>query len=142
MAFEFKNILSAMGLKNSTDAVTEAHLQAADDKIALLTQEKADADTRATQAEAARVEAVTAHDATKAELATANTNLTKAGTDLKTEQDKVATLEQWKKNQMAADGRTEDDSNNLDENKAEPKAGFELAAEAQIAQAKKRLGEK
>ncbi|UOQ96624.1 hypothetical protein MUN81_15415 [Hymenobacter sp. 5317J-9] len=142
MAFEFKNILSAMGLKASTDTVTEAHLQAADDKIALLTQEKADADTRANAAEAARVAAQTALDTTKGELATANTNLTQAGLDLKTAQDKVATLEEWKKNQAAADGREEDDSNNLDTEDEGPKASWEVAASKAIATAKKRVGEK
>jgi len=140
MAFEFKNILSAMGLKSSTDAVTEAHLQAADDKIALLTQEKADADTRANVAEAARVSAQTALDTTTASLNTANENLTKVTGELDTASKKVATLEEWKKNQAAADGRTEDESNKLDEGN-EPKAAFEIAADAAIARAKKRNGQ-
>ncbi|MDO7851572.1 hypothetical protein [Hymenobacter convexus] len=142
MAFEFKNILSAMGLKNSTDAVTEAHLQAADDKIALLTQEKADADTRANVAEAARVTAQTALDTATASLTTANETITKVTGELDAANKKVATLEEWKKNQKATDGRQEDDSNDLDSEDEGPKASWEVAASKAIASAKKRVGEK
>lgn len=135
MAFEFKNILSAMGLKSKTDAVTEAHLQAADDKIALLEQEKASADTRAQEAETARVTAQTALDTAKADAAAAATKLTAA-------EEKAATLEDWKQKQKAVDNREEDDSNDLDKKDDGPKASWEVAAAAQIAGVKKRLGEK
>jgi hypothetical protein len=129
MAFEFKNILSALGLNSSTDPVTEANLQAADDKIALLEQEKAAAETKVTQAEAAQAAAVTALDTAK--------------TNLQAEQDKVKTLEDWKQKQKATDGREEDDSNNLDDDADQgPKASWEVAAGSAIASVKKRLGEK
>ncbi|MDB5270238.1 MAG: hypothetical protein JWP58_3278 [Hymenobacter sp.] len=141
MEGKFAHILGMLGLKSNTDAVTESHLQAADDKIALLENEKAAADTRATQAEAARVTAQTALDTATASLTTANDTITKVQGELTTATDKVATLEQWKKNQMAADGRTEDDSNSLD-SKEEPKAAFEVAAAGHVARAKQRLGDK
>ena len=135
MAIEFKNILSALGLKSKTDAVTEAHLQAADDKIALLEQEKAAADTRATQAEAARVAAQTALDTAKGDAAATDTKL-------KAAEEKAATLEDWKSKQKAVDGREEDSSNDLDGDDEGPKASWEVAAAGAIASVKKRLGEK
>ncbi|WP_210521913.1 hypothetical protein [Hymenobacter terricola] len=135
MAFEFKNILSALGLKNSTDPVTEAHLQAADDKIALLEQEKTAADTRATQAEAARVAAQTALDTAKDEA-------TASADKLKAAEEKTATLEDWKQKQKAVDGRQEDDSNDLDTEDEGPKASWEVAASKAIASVKRRVGEK
>jgi chromosome segregation ATPase len=142
MAFEFKNILSAMGLKNSTDPVTAANLQAADDKIALLEKEKADAETRANSVQGALDTANAALTTAKADLATAQGDLTKVKGELTTATDKVATLEKWKQGNKAADERTEDESNKLGDEGAEPKAGFELEAAAQIARVKKRVGEK
>jgi len=135
MEGKFAHILGFLGLKGNTDPVTEAHLQAADDKIALLEQEKSAADTRATQAEAARVAAQTALDTAKAEAAATDTKL-------KAAEDKAATLEDWKQKQKATDGREEDDSNNLDADDEGPKASWEVAAASQIAGVKKRLGEK
>ena len=132
MAGKFAYILGALGLKSNTDAVTEAHLQAADDKIALLEQEKTAAETKAEQAEAARIQAQTALDTAKTEAAD-------TATKLKAEEEKVATLENWKKNQQAVDGREEDDSNNLDDHDAEPKTAWETAAAGTIAGVKKRL---
>lgn len=142
MEGKFAHILGMLGLKSNTDAVTEAHLQAADDKIALLEQEKSAADTKATQAEAARVTAQTALDTATASLTTATETLTKVQGELTTATDKVATLEDWKKKQAAADGRTEDDSNNLDKEDKEPKASWETASANAVASVKKRLGEK
>lgn len=131
MAGKFAHILGFLGLTGNTDPVTEAHLQAADDKIAQLEQDKNAADTRATQAEAARVAAQTALDTAKADAATSATKLTAA-------EDKAATLEKWKQEQKAVDGREEDESNKLDGD-SEPKASFEVAADEQIARVKARF---
>ena len=117
--------MKAMGLGSEKEAVTEAHLQAADETIAQLTQAKADADAKAALAETA--------------LATANEEKTKAATALAEEKQKVATLEEWKKNQAAVDGREEDDSNSLD-GETEALAPWEQAAASAIATAKKRTG--
>ncbi|MBO2007561.1 hypothetical protein [Hymenobacter negativus] len=134
MDIKFPKVLGFLNLKSGTDAVTEANLQSAEDKIASLEQAKTTAEeTLAT----VRGELATA----QGDLKTATDNLTKAGTDLKAEQDKVATLEQWKKNQQATDGRQEDDSNHLDE-QPEAKASWEVAADSAIASAKKRTGTK
>lgn len=135
MAGKFAHILGFLGLSGNTDPVTEAHLQAADDKIAQLEQDKTAADTRATQAEAARVTAQTALDTAKADATATATKLTAA-------EEKVATLEDWKQKQKATDGREEDDSNSLDGDDEGPKASWEVAAASQIAGVKKRLGEK
>ena len=127
MANKFANILGFLGLKSGTDPVTEAHLQAADDKIAQLEQEKTAADLKAEQAGAA--------------LKVAEEEKTKITGDLKTASDKVATLEKWKQEQKAIDGREEDDSNMLDGGK-EALAPWEQVAASAIATTKKRLGDK
>ena len=127
MAGKFANILGFLGLGSDKETVTEAHLEAADTKIAELTLAKADAEAKLATAQG--------------DLKTATDNLTKAGTDLKAEQGKVATLEQWKQEQKAVDGRQEDDSNNLDDD-TEPKAAWEVASATAVANAKKRVGEK
>jgi hypothetical protein len=128
MAGKFANILGFLGLGSDKEAVTEAHLEAADTKIAELTQAKADAETKLATA--------------LGDVKTAQEAKTKADTALEQEQEKTATLEKWKQEQKAVDGREEDDSNNLDDNDAEPKAAWETTAATTIAGVKKRLGEK
>jgi chromosome segregation ATPase len=125
---KFANILGFLGLGSDKEAVTEAHLEAADTKIAQLEQAKADAESKLATAEGA--------------LKTAQDEKAKADTSLKTEQDKVATLERWKAGQKASDGRTEDESNSLDAQDEEPKAAWEVASANAIASAKKRVGQK
>lgn len=127
MANKFANILGFLGLKSGTDPVTEAHLQAADDKIAQLEQDKKEADLKAEKAAAA--------------LKVAQDEKDKTAADLETASDKVATLEEWKKNQAVVDGREEDDSNDLDGG-AEALESWERASASAIASTKKRLGEK
>ena len=127
MAIKFASILAALGMGSTTEAVTEAHLEAADAKIAQLEADKVAADLKTEQAAAA--------------LKTAQGEQTKVAGELKTASDKVATLEEWKKNQATVDGRDEDDANKLDD-KPEAKESWEIAAAASIASTKKRLGEK
>jgi|GEM_PF-2273066 len=127
MANKFANILGFLGLKSGSDPVTEAHLQAADDKIAQLEQEKSAAELKAQQA--------------AADLKTAQDAKAKADTDLKAEQEKTATLEKWKKNQAAVDEREEDDSNKLDGG-AEAQEPWEKMAASAIANTKRRVGDK
>jgi hypothetical protein len=127
MAIKFASILAALGLGSPTEAVTEAHLEAADAKIAQLELDKKAADDKAVQAAAA--------------LKTAQDEKTEADAKLKTASDKVATLEEWKANQKAVDGRDEDDSNTLDD-KREASEPWEKMAASAIADAKKRVGEK
>jgi len=124
---KFANILGFLGLGSDKETVTEAHLQAADDKIAQLELDKKAADDKATQAAAA--------------LKTAQDEQTKVAGELKTASDKVATLEEWKKNQAIVDGRDEDDANTLDD-KPEASEPWEKMAASAIASAKKRVGEK
>ncbi len=128
MAIKFANILAALGMGSKMEAVTEAHLEAADAKIAQLEQAKLDADAKVTDAEAA--------------LKTATEEKTKVAGELKEASDKVATLEDWKKQQATVDGREEDDSNSLDKEDEGPKASWEVAAAMAVATAKKRVGEK
>jgi len=128
MAIKFASILAALGLGSTSEAVTEAHLEAADAKIAQLELDKQAADDKATKA--------------AADLKTAQDEKTKVAGDLKAASDKVATLEEWKKNQAAVDGREEDDSNDLDDEPSEPLASWEKASASAIANTKKRLGEK
>ena len=127
MALKFASILAALGLGSTTEPVTEAHLQAADDKFAQLQSDKAAADLTVSETEAA--------------LKTAQEEQTKTAASLKTAEDKAATLQQWKDNQATVDNRDEDDSNTLDGGKeaAEP---WERVASSTIASTKKRLGEK
>jgi chromosome segregation ATPase len=127
MANKFANILGFLGLKSGSDPVTEAHLQAADDKIAQLEQEKTTADLKAEQAGAA--------------LKTAEEEKTKIAGELQTAQEKAATLQTWKDNQAKIDGRDEDDSNSLDGGK-EALDSWERTATATINATKRRLGEK
>ena len=127
MAGKFANILAALGIGSDKEPVTEAHLQAADEKIAALEQAKTDADEKLATAETA--------------LKTAQAEQTKIAGELKTAADKVATLETWKKNQATVDGREEDDSNKLD-GAPEAQEPWEKAASSAIASAKKRLGDK
>ena len=124
---KFPKVLGFLNLKAGTDPVTEANLQAAEDKIAALEQDKTSAEQRAQTAEAS--------------LTTANDELTKTKASLDTEKDKVATLEEWKKNQAQVDGRGEDESNKLD-NQAEATEPWEKMAASAVASAKKRLGDK
>ena len=128
MAIKFASILAALGLGSTTEAVTEAHLEAADAKIAQLEEDKKAADLKASQAAAA--------------LKAAEDEKAKVAADLKTAEEKTATLEEWKKNQQAVDGREEDDSNALDDDKTEALAPWKKASASAIASAKKRLGEK
>jgi chromosome segregation ATPase len=124
---KFPKVLGFLNLKSGTDAVTEANLQSAEDKIAALEQEKTTAEQRAQTAEAS--------------LTTANDELTKTKASLETEKGKVATLQEWKDNQAAVDGREEDESNSL-EGGAEALAPWEKAAASAIDTAKKRVGKK
>jgi DNA-binding protein H-NS len=135
MDIKFPKVLGFLNLKSGTDAVTEANLQSAEDKIALLEQEKTTAEENLTKVQGQLTTA-------QGDLKTATESLAKAGLGLKAEQDKVATLEQWKKNQAAADGREEDDSNNLDDTDTEPKSAWEVASASAVANARKRVGEK
>ncbi|MVN79333.1 hypothetical protein GO988_23630 [Hymenobacter sp. HMF4947] len=127
MAIKFASILAALGMGSTTEAVTEAHLEAADAKIAQLEADKVAADLKVEQAAAA--------------LKTAEEEKNKVAGELKTASDKVATLEEWKKNQAQVDGRGEDESNQLD---TQPEASepWEKMAASAIASTKKRLGEK
>jgi predicted P-loop ATPase len=127
MAIKFASILAALGMGSTTEAVTEAHLEAADAKIAQLEQDKKDADDKATAAATA--------------LKTAEDEKTKIAGDLKTAEDKAATLQTWKDNQASVDGRESDDSNNLD-GKQEASEPWEKLSASAIASAKKRVGEK
>ena len=124
---KFANILGFLGLGSDKEAVTEAHLQAADDKIAQLTEQKAAAELKASEAGAA--------------LKLAEEEKTKIAGELQTASEKVATLEKWQREQRAVDGRQEDDSNALDD-KPEAMEPWERAAASTIASTKKRLGEK
>jgi predicted nucleic acid-binding Zn-ribbon protein len=125
---KFPKVLGFLNLKSGTDAVTEANLQSAEDKIAALEQEKNTAEQRAQTAESS--------------LTTACDELTKTKASLDSEKGKVATLEEWKKNQKAVDAREEDDSNTLDEEQPEALASWEKAAASAIEIAKKRVGKK
>jgi len=127
MAIKFASILAALGLGSTSEAVTEAHLEAADAKIAQLELDKQAADDKVTKA--------------AADLKTAQDEKTKVAGDLKTASDKVATLEEWKKNQAIVDGRDEDDTNTLDD-KPEASEPWEKMAASAIATAKKRVGDK
>ncbi|MVN79335.1 hypothetical protein GO988_23640 [Hymenobacter sp. HMF4947] len=127
MDIKFPKVLGFLNLKSGSDAVTEANLQSAEDKIAQLEQDKSAADLKASEAEAA--------------LKLANDEKTKTAADLKTAQDKAATLQTWKDNQAQVDNRTEDDSNSL-EDKTEAKAPWETQAAAAIETVKRRVGEK
>ncbi len=124
---QYPKILGLLGLGSDKEALTETHMQAAENKITQLEQGKTDADQRAQTAEAS--------------LTTANEELTKVKASLATEQGKVATLQGWKQKQQAVDGREEDDSNTLDD-KPEALESWERAAASTIASTKKRLGEK
>ena len=127
MAIKFASILAALGMGSTTEAVTEAHLEAADAKIAQLEADKVAADLKVEQA--------------AKDLKTAQDEQTKTAGELKTASDKVATLEEWKKNQAQVDGRDEDYSNTLDD-KPEASEPWEKVSASTIANTKKRLGEK
>jgi hypothetical protein len=124
---KFANILGFLGLGSDKEAVTEAHLQTADDKIAQLTADKAAADLKATE--------------TAAALKLAEEEKTRISGELQTATEKAATLQTWKDNQAQVDGRDEDDSNKLD-NQAEASEPWEKLGASAIANAKKRVGEK
>ncbi|WP_375418136.1 hypothetical protein [uncultured Hymenobacter sp.] len=142
MANKFANILGFLGMGSDKEAVTEAHLQAADDKIAGVEQARAAAELRATTAEGSLATVQASLDKATADLGVAQGALTESQGKLTAAEGKVATLEGWKKAQQATDGRSEDESNKLDDNGTEPKAAFELEAAAQISRVKSRLGEK
>jgi hypothetical protein len=127
MANKFASILAALGLGSTTEAVTEANLEAADSKIAQLEADKVAAEGKLTTAEA--------------NLKTAQEEKVKADTALTETKGKLATLEEWKKNQANVDGRDEDESNSLDKG-AEATEPWERAAASTISNTKKRLGEK
>ena len=131
MDFKFKSLAEALGLKSSDASITEANLKQANDTIEQLQRDKTGAEEKAATA---LKDLATA----QASLKTAQADLTTAQASLKTANDKVATLEQWKKEQTPEDERDTDASTNLDGND-EPKAGFELAAQAAISSVKKRL---
>ena len=127
MAIKFASILAALGLGSTTEAVTEAHLEAADAKIAQLEADKVAADLKVEKA--------------AADLKTAQDEKATTEASLKAAEDKAATLEEWKKNQAAVDGREQDDTNTL-EGGAEALAPWEKLSASAIATAKKRVGEK
>ncbi|MGI4835096.1 MAG: hypothetical protein ACRYFK_16710 [Janthinobacterium lividum] len=127
MAIKFASILAALGMGSTTEAVTEAHLEAADAKIAQLEADKKSADAKAEQA--------------ATDLKTAQDAKAKADTDLTETKGKLATLEQWKKNQATTDEREEDESNTLD-NQPEAQQAWEKTAASAIATTKRRLGVK
>lgn len=122
---KFAKILGLLGLGSDKEAVTEAHLEAADTKIAQLEQAKLDAEASLGTAEAA--------------LKTAQAEQTKIAGDLTTASDKLATLEKWKQEQKATDGREADESNTLD-TQPEAQESWEKVSASAIASAKKRLG--
>jgi hypothetical protein len=127
MAIKFASILAVLGLGSTTEAVTEAHLEAADAKIAQLEEDKKTAELKVEKA--------------AADLKTAQDEKAKTEASLKTAEDKAATLEEWKKNQAIVDGRDEDESNSLDKG-AEATEPWEKASAAAISNTKKRLGDK
>jgi chromosome segregation ATPase len=127
MANKFASILAALGLGSTTEAATEANLEAADAKIAQLETDKVTAEEKLTTAEA--------------NLQTAQQEKGKAEAALTETKGKLATLQEWKDNQAKVDGREEDDSNKL-EDKPEAMEPWERAAASTIANTKKRLGEK
>lgn len=127
MAIKFASILAALGMGSATEAVTEAHLEAADAKIAQLEEDKKAAGLKATEAAAA--------------LKVAEDEKAKTAKELQASQERAATLQEWKDNQATVDGRDSDDSNTLDKG-AEATEPWEKMASAAIATAKKRVGEK
>lgn len=127
MANKFASILAALGMGSTTEAVTEANLEAADSKFAQLEADKVAAEGKLTTAEA--------------NLKTALEEKGKAEATLTETQGKLATLQTWKDNQANVDGRDEDDSNSLDGGK-EAAAPWETAAAAAVATVKRRIGEK
>jgi hypothetical protein len=124
---KFSRILAALGIGSDKEAVTEAHLEAADAKITQLEADKTAADLKASEAAAA--------------LKVAEDEKAKTAKDLKAAEEKAATLEEWKKNQATVDGRDEDDSNTLDD-KPEASEPWEKMAASAIDNAKKRVGKK
>lgn len=124
---KFPKVLGFLNLKSGSDPVSEANLQAAEDKISQLEQEKTTAETNLTTAQTA--------------LKTAEDEKAKATTALADEQQKTATLQEWKDNQKAVDNREDDESNKLDE-KPEATEPWEKAAASAVATAKRRVGEK
>jgi hypothetical protein len=125
---QYPKILGLLGLGSEKEALTEAHMQAAEDKITQLEQGKTDAEQRS--------------QTLQASLTTATEELTTTKASLETEKGKVATLQQWKDNQAQVDGREEDESNTLDDNQTEALAPWEKLSASAIASAKKRVGEK
>jgi chromosome segregation ATPase len=107
--------------------VTEAHLEAADSKIAQLETAKTTAEGKLTTAEG--------------NLKTALEEKEKVEATLTETKGKLATLEEWRKQQANVDGREEDDSNTLDD-KPEAAEPWEKLSASAIANTKKRLGEK
>ena len=124
---QYPKILGLLGLGSEKEALTETHMQAAENTITQLEQGRTDAEQRAQTAEASLTTATEQNTKITAELATATAAL--------------ATLQEWKKNQANVDGREEDDSNTLDD-KPEAMEPWERAAASTIANTKKRLGEK
>lgn len=127
MAIKFASILAALGVRSASEPVTEAHLEAADSKIAQLETDKVTAETKLATAEG--------------NLKTAQEEKGKAEAALTETKGKLATLQEWKDNQAKVDGREEDDSNNLEEKSAALEPWEKLSASA-IATAKKRVGDK
>ncbi len=135
MAFEFKKLAALMGLAAADTEVTQAHLKAADDKIALLEASQAAAELRATNAE-------TALTAMTTRATTAEADVKTAQAEAKTATEKVATLEKWKRENQAEDEREDDELNDTDAEKAGPKASFESVAAGHIARVQKTHGGK
>lgn len=133
MAFQFKSLADALGLKTADSAITEANLKQANDTIEALQRDKTGAEEKATQALADLATMTTRATTAEASLATAKA-------DLATATDKVATLEKWKKEQKATDGRTEDASNDLGEEDDKPLAAWEVATQQAVNRVKAKTG--
>ena len=97
MAIKFASILAALGVRSASEPVIEAHLEAADAKIAQLESDKVTAEEKLATAEE--------------NLKTAQDEKGKAEAALTETKGKLATLEGWKQEQQAVDKREEDDSN-------------------------------
>jgi chromosome segregation ATPase len=124
---QYPKILGLLGLGSEKEALTETHMQAAEEKITQLEQGKVDAESKLAT--------------TEASLKTAQDEQAKTAQDLKAAKEKVATLQEWKDNQASVDNREEDDTNKL-EGGAEALAPWEKAASSAIDTAKKRVGKK
>lgn len=132
----FAKLAALFGMATADSAVTDENMKTAEAKLAQLETDKAAADLRATNAEAALTTMTTRATTAEASLATATTKLTEA-------EGQVATLEQWKKaHASATDEREEDESNQHDQPEKRALAPWEQRAASAIANTKKRIGDK